>query len=294
MTRRTTPELVVDARAALGEGPCWHAPSGKLYWVDIEGRTLHVHDPAGEPDLVYEMGLRVGAAVPRASGGLVLATEHGFQAFDLQSRVLTPLADPEGHLPDNRFNDGKCDPRGRFWAGTMSLVRRPRAASLYVLETDGSVRRVLDGVTTSNGLGWSLDHRTMYYIDTPTLEVAAFDYDEEQGTIAGRRAVVRFPEGVGRPDGMTVDAEGMLWVAHWAGGRVSRWDPRDGRMLDEVRMPATNTSCCVFGGPKLDRLYLTTARHKLDEATLAREPHAGSLFVIEPGVCGLPSFEYGG
>ncbi len=289
-----TPELVVDARAQLGEGPCWQARTGRLMWVDIEGGKLHVHDPEGEPDAVYEVGMRVGAAVPRIAGGLLLATEQGFQAFDLDARRLELVADPESHLPDNRFNDGKCDPRGRFWAGTMSMTRQPRTASLYVLEPGGSVRRVLEGVTTSNGLDWTEDGKTMYYIDTPTLQVAAFDYDEEQGTIAGRRVVVQFPDGIGRPDGMTLDREGMLWVAHWSGGRVSRWDPAGGRMLAEVKLPATNVTSCAFGGPDLDRLYITTARHRLDEETLAREPHAGGLFAIEPGVAGRPSYEFAG
>lgn len=286
-------ELILDAKAELGEGPFWHPRENCLYWVDIEGKSLHVHDPEGEPDALYEAGCRVGAAVPRRSGGLVLATEFGFEAFDPKTGTRTPIADPESDRPDHRFNDGKCDARGRFWAGTMCLAKKPDAA-LYVLETDGSVRCVVEGVTTSNGLGWSLDRKTMYYIDTPTLQVAAFDYDETAGTLAGRRAVVAFPQGVGRPDGMTVDAEGMLWIAHWAGARISRWDPGTGEVLAMVSVPAGNVSSCAFGGPDLDRLYVTTARHKLDAESLARHPHSGGLFVVEPGVCGLPADEYGG
>lgn len=286
-------ELVVDARAELGEGPFWHPRQQRLYWVDIEGKNLHVHEPDGQPDRVVDVGCRVGAAVPRRSGGLMLATEFGFQALDLNTGARTPVADPESHSPDHRFNDGKCDARGRFWAGTMCAAKKPDA-SLYVLETDGTVRRVIEGVTTSNGLGWSPDRRTMYYIDTPTLCVAAFDYDEASGTLSGRRVVLRFPEGVGRPDGMTVDAEGMLWIAHWAGARISRWDPAGGKLLATVPVPAGNVSSCTFGGPDLDRLYITTARHKLDADALARLPHSGGLFVLEPGVRGLPADEYGG
>jgi len=286
-------DLIVDAQATLGEGPFWHPRENRLYWVDIEGRTLHVHDPEGQPDTVYDAGCRVGAAVPRRSGGLVLATEFGFETFDPETGARKPIADPESDRPDHRFNDGKCDAAGRFWAGTMCLAKEPDAA-LYVLETDGSVRRVIEGVTTSNGLGWSLDRKTMYYIDTPTMQVAAFDYDETAGTLARRRVVVTFPEGVGRPDGMTVDAEGMLWIAHWAGARVSRWHPGTGALLATVPVPAGNVSSCAFGGPNLDRLYVTTARHKLDPDDLARYPHTGGLFVLEPGVCGLPAGEYGG
>ncbi len=287
-------ELVVDAKAQLGEGPVWHAAKQLLYWVDIEGAALHIHAPNGEPDTVYNIGCRVGAAVPRSSGGMILATENGFETFDFETGLRTSVTDPESHLPTNRFNDGKCDARGRFWAGTMSLVKEKKAGSFYVLEPDGSTRHVFGGVTTSNGLGWSLDGRTMYYIDTPTLQVAAFDFDEEQGELSDRRIVVTFPDGIGRPDGMTVDAEGMLWLAHWEGGRVTRWNPADGSLLATVPVPADRVTCPTFGGKDLDVLYITTARHGLDEEALARQPHAGGLFALRPGVCGLPSHEFAG
>lgn len=287
-------ELIVDAQATLGEGPVWHPREQRLYWVDIEEGRLHVFDPQGEPDTVYNVGCRVGAAVPRQAGGMVLATQFGFEALDLPSCERTPLADPEAHLADNRFNDGKCDPRGRFWAGTMSMKKEPRAGGLYVMETDHSVRRAIHGVTTSNGIGWTPDRTTMYYIDTPTLQVAAFDYDEATGAISNRRVIITFPEGVGRPDGMTVDADGKLWIAHWAGGRVSRWDPQEGRMLRSVHVPAVNVTSCAFGSPGLDRLYITTARQGMNEFQLREYPHAGGVFAIEPGVCGMPAEEFGG
>lgn len=287
-------ELVVDAQATLGEGPVWDPRRRWLTWVDIESARLHVFDPGGQPDRFYQVGCLIGAAVPRRSGGMILATQDGFEAFDFETGTKTPLGDPEAHLPNNRFNDGKCDAGGRFWAGTMSMKREKGAGSLYVLEPSGEIRRVLEGVTTSNGLGWSPDGRTMYYIDTPTLEVAAFDFDEARGSIAGRRVVVSFPAGVGRPDGMAVDAEGMLWIAHWDGGRVTRWNPADGSQLATVRVPADRTSCCAFGGDRLDVLYITTARHGLSAEALLRQPHAGGLFAVKPGVCGLPSHEYAG
>jgi sugar lactone lactonase YvrE len=287
-------DLVVDAKATLGEGPVWHPREARLYWVDIERGELHLHDPDREKDAVYQVGCRVGVAVPRHSGGMMLATEFGFEAFDLAAQERTPIVDPESHLPDNRFNDGKCDARGGFWAGTLSMKREPGAAALYALETDHSVRRALEGVTTSNGLDWSPDRKTMYYIDTPTLQVAAFDYDEADGTIDNRRVVVSFPQGIGRPDGMTVDCDGMLWIAHWDGGRVSRWDPRTGTMLQEIAIPALNVTSCTFGGPELDRLYITTARYGLDTAQLEELPHSGGVFVVCPGAGGLPAHEYGG
>ncbi len=287
-------ELVVDAKALVGEGPVWYAPKQVLYWVDIEGAALHVHDPNGEPDAVYPVGCRVGAAVPRKSGGMVLATENGFEAYDWDTGKREPIADPESHLPNNRFNDGKCDVRGRFWAGTMSLIKEENAGSFYVLEPDHTTRHLFGNVTTSNGLGWSPDGRTMYYIDTPTLLVEAFDFDEENGQISNRRTVLKFPDGVGRPDGMTVDAEGMLWIAHWEGGRVTRWNPADGSLLHTVHVPADRVTCPVFGGKHLDTLYITTARIRLDDEALTRQPHAGGLFALRPGVQGLPSHEFSG
>jgi sugar lactone lactonase YvrE len=225
---------------------------------------------------------------------MVLATEFGFEAFDLLTQRRTQICDPESHLPNNRFNDGKCDPRGRFWAGTMSMSREARAASLYVLDPDLSVRRVLQSVTTSNGLDWSPDHSTLYYIDTPTLQVSAFDYDEETGTIERRRVIIDFPQGMGRPDGMTIDVEGMLWIAHWDGARISRWDPQSGNMLAQIPVPATQVTSCAFGGPELDRLYITTARHGLDEMQLQSQPHAGGVFMARPGVGGFPANEFDG
>ncbi len=287
-------ELVVDARAELGEGPVWDGTLQRLYWVDIEGGQLHIHQNGGEADRVLSVGCKVGAAVLRAAGNMLLATEHGFEQFDLETCQRTPLADPESHLPGNRFNDGKCDPRGRFWAGTMSMLGQAQAGSLYVLEADHSVRHVLGSVTTSNGLDWSPDGTTMYYIDTPTMIVRAFDYDADTGQIAAQRTVVRIPDGVGRPDGMTVDADGMLWVAHWDGGRITRWNPADGDLLTTVMLPADRVTSCAFGGNDLDTLFITTARHGLSPRQREEQPHAGALFALRPGVHGLPAHPFAG
>lgn len=288
------PELVLDAQATLGEGAIWHAREQHLYWVDIEPGRLHIFNPANGCDRVFDVGQMVGAVVPRTRGGVMLAVHHGFAAFDPRTGELTPWSDPEEHLPRNRFNDGKCDPVGRFWAGTLSLDREPGAASLYCLQPDGRVRAMLHGVTNSNGLAWSLDHRTLYYIDTPTRQVTAFDYDLPTGQIANPRTVVTIPADSGKPDGMTVDAAGMLWIALWEGGAVGRWNPHTGARLDRVAVPARRVTSCAFGGPHLDELYITTARIGLTEAELLEQPLAGGLFRVRPGVCGVPAFEFAG
>ena len=287
-------ELALDAQATVGEGAIWHAQAQKLYWVDVEAGRLHVFDPADASDQAFELGQRVGAVVPRASGGVMLAVQHGFAALDLQNGHLTLWSDPEENVTGNRFNDGKCDPAGRFWAGTISLDRRPGTASLYCLEPDGSVRTMLRGVTNSNGIAWSLDGATMYYIDTPTRAVTTFDYCQATGQIANPRRAIAVPESLGKPDGMTIDAEGMLWIALWDGGCVGRWDPSSGRLLETISVPARRVTSCAFGGPNLDELFITTARNGLSQQDMVRQPHAGGLFRARPGVCGMPAFEFAG
>ncbi len=288
-------ELALDAKADLGEGAIWDVGRGVLYWVDIMAGAVHVFDPASGKDRFVSVGEPVGTVVPRRAGGVAVAVKRGFAALDLDSGRFDMLAVPNAHPAENRFNDGKCDPAGRFWAGTMATSGpREGRASLYCLFPDRSVKKMLDGVTTSNGIAWSLDRKTMYYIDTPTLTVWAFDYDEETAAISNRRPAVSAPKEMGYPDGMTIDAEGMLWVAYWQGARVARWDPKSGRLLQTIRVPADLATSCAFGGPKLDALYITTARMGLKPEALASQSHAGGIFVAYPGAMGVKAFEFAG
>ncbi|GGJ06933.1 hypothetical protein GCM10010885_15110 [Alicyclobacillus cellulosilyticus] len=288
-----TLELILDARATLGEGPSWHVGEGVLYWVDIEGRAIHVYHPGTGRDRTIPVGQMVGAVVPRAQGGLVVVLQDGFYALNPVTGALSLLAAVEADDPRTRFNDGKCDARGRFWAGTMAIADSPEPlGSLYCLEPDLSVRKVLSGIFCSNGIGWSPDNRVMYYIDSPTRKVMAYDYHLDTGTIANPRVVAEIDQGV--PDGMTVDEEGMIWVAQWDGGVVSRWNPYTGERLLTVEVPAPRTTSCVFGGPNLDELYITSARTGLDAATLAAYTHSGGLFRASVGVRGLPTCAFAG
>jgi sugar lactone lactonase YvrE len=202
--------------------------------------------------------------------------------------------DPERELPRNRFNDGKCGPGGRFWAGTMSMDREAGAGSLYCLEPDLSIRRVLSAVTTSNGLAWSTDSRTLYYIDTRTRAVAAFDYDPAAGTLTGRRELIRVPGELGKPDGMCIDSEGLLWIAMFGGGTITRWRPEDGSLEASFALPVPRVTSCCFGGADLDTLYITTARVGLSDAELAAYPLSGGLFRLAAGVRGAPVPEFAG
>ncbi len=287
-------ELALDAKALLGEGPWWNTRTQQLYWVDIEGNAFHVFDPTTGHDRKIDVGQMIGCCVGRKSGGVVLALQNGFYALNLETEKLTPLVDPESHLPENRFNDGKCDSRGRLWAGTTRVQHDEQAGFLYRLDADLTVNRKLDDVWISNGLAWSLDDKTMYYIDSPTSEIVAFDFDARSGELANERLVIEIPEGGGSPDGMTIDEEGMLWVALWDGWRVIRVNPELGEIIDEVRLPVARPTSCVFGGASLDDLYITTASTRMPAEELAKQPLAGGIFRCKPGVRGLPAHEFAG
>jgi sugar lactone lactonase YvrE len=289
-------EQVPVAPAVLGEGAIWSSAAQRLYWIDITGQRVFTYDPATGENRGCDIGRMVGTVVPRSRGGLMLAVHEGFASLDPESGRVEVWPCPPEHDPRLvRFNDGKCDPSGRFWAGTMALVKGPKPLGrLYRLDADGSMHVMLEEVGTSNGLAWSLDRRTMYFIDTPLLRVDAFDYDDASGAISNRRTVISIPPGIGRPDGSTLDAEGMLWIAMYDGWSVTRWNPRSGELLQTIRLPVARVTSCAFGGPELDTLFLTSARQKLTEAQLAAQPEAGGLFRVRPGVRGLPACAFRG
>jgi len=283
-------ELVLDAKAALGEGSLWDAEKKVLYWVDIEGHEVHVYNPETRQDRSFELGETVGTVVVRKSGGLVAALKRSLVHLNLDTgdtEILVGLGDEPS---ETRFNDGKCDPAGRLWVGTMGSRDGKGIGSLYRIDADLSVHRMVEEIKVSNGLVWDLDHEIFYYIDTPTGCVDAFDYDHDSGEIKNRRTAVKVDPENGRPDGMTLDAEGMIWVACWDGSRVCRYDPRTGNLLQIVKVPAQRVTSCAFGGPALNQLYITTARVGLSDEALRDQPHAGGLFRLNlPGIKGVPA-----
>lgn len=290
----TTFEVVGEGRALLGEGPVWDEKRRRLYWVDILSRKIHLYDPGRNAFSSHALPQYVGAVALREQGGLLLAMQEGFYLYDPDGDRLEQLHDPEPGVSDNRFNDGKCDPAGRFWAGTMSMSGREQAGALYRLDPDGRVSRMLEKVGISNGLAWSGDGSTMYFIDTPTRCVRAFDYDADDGSIRNGRVVLRFAEGEGAPDGMTIDEEGMLWIAFWGGHRVGRWDPRTGRRQQTLALPVPLVTSCTFGGERMNELYVTTARAGLSDEELARYPLSGALFRFTLEVRGVPAARFRG
>ena len=282
-------ELLLDAKAVLGEGPLWDSKSQSLLWLDIRGRRLHTYQDGRDNSLQLD-GL-VSCIAPRRDGGLVAAMGASFVTLDRVTGNRTLLASVN-EPTTNRFNDGKCDPAGRFLAGTMDDAEKAASGILYSFEAGRSPRRLLDGIRISNGLAWSPDHKIFYYIDTPTRQVRAFDYDLDTGGISNPRVAVEVPASMGWPDGMTSDLEGRLWIALWGGARVARWNPLDGRLEAEVSVPALQTSSCVFGGPRRDILYVTSARVGMDESALAKYPLSGGVFQIQTQTQGMKTFEF--
>lgn len=284
---------VTDVKATLGEGPIWYRE--QLYWVDIIEKRVYIYNPSLDSVRHIQLDKMVGTVVPRSAGGLVVALEDGFYAVDERDGEATLLASAEADNPSTRFNDGKCDPVGRLWAGTMGLKGEKGIGALYMLDAERQVHTRLTDVTISNGICWSHDHTTMYYIDTPTQEVVAFAYDNKTGEISDRRVVVTFDRSEGGPDGMTIDAEGNLWVALWGGWAVVCVDPNSGERLHKVDVPCAHVTACAFGGEGLTDLYITTARTGVDEDALKEQPLAGALFKTSiPSVRGVPSMAYAG
>ncbi|WP_379150733.1 SMP-30/gluconolactonase/LRE family protein [Paenibacillus sp. sgz5001063] len=286
-------ELVLDAKAELGEGAHWDPEAGRLNWVNIEGKQLRIVDSRTLNEKIYSFKQMISAAVPSVGGGWVVALQDGIYKFR-EDESLELLAAVETELPGNRLNDAKCDSKGRLWFGSMSMENKEDAGSLYVMDPEGEVRKVLSGIGISNGMAWDDSRGLMYYIDTLTQGVDVMDYDLQNGTVSGRRTVVRFTEGVGSPDGMTIDREGMIWVAHWNGSCVSRWNPHTGEQIGRIEVPAPFVTSCAFGGDHLDELYITTARGGMNPEELQRWPLAGGLFKADTGVKGLQGNRFAG
>ena len=281
----------MDCRDQLGEGPFWDDRTNELLRVDISRGRVHGWSPSSGSEWTRQVDGEVSAVVPRADEeGWLLAIGRRIVLDDGDHQQL--LATVE-EAPGNRFNDCKCDPQGRLWAGTMSKQRSPGAASLYRLTPGAELERIVSGTTISNGLAWSPVGDRMYFIDSTTQRIDLFDFDGGTGTIAARRTFAEIDPSDGLPDGMTVDVEGGVWVCLFGGGAVRRYSP-EGTLEAVISTPVTNPTSPVFGGHELRTLYLTSARHRLSTDGLAAEPQAGALLSVEPGVAGLPGNRFGG
>lgn len=269
----------------LGEGPVWDHRSQELWWVDIKGHRLHCYTPQTGINKAFDIGQFVGAAVPCVRKGFVLALHHGFAFYDPETQDLDLITDPEAHL-NTRFNDGKCDPVGRFWAGTMGLDHpREPIGSLYCLRPFNLTHELSD-ITISNGLAWTADTKTMFYIDTVKQCVLRFDYDVSTGTKSNPTEALTFT-GEDWPDGMCIDEQDNLWIAFYGQGKVCCYDPVSTEKLQEIKVAASCTTSCTFGGENLDQLFITSAASEGDK-------YGGALFVCEPGVKGRKASFFAG
>lgn len=286
---------ILREEAIVGESPVWSPHEQALYWVDITGQKIHRFHPSNGTNETFHLPEPVTALALRSRGGLVLSLKKEFATFDLESQQLEYLGDPENDKPDNRFNDAKCDRQGRFWAGTMGNVHwdAPTGA-LYRLDPDGTITCHQTDVICANGMGWSLDSRTMYFTESFRYAIYAYDFDASTGAISNRREFASLDQKSGGfPDGLTVDAEGHVWSVHNAIGKVVRYDPA-GQIERTIELPVPRPCGCAFGGENLDILYITTARETLTPEQIARYPLSGSLFAAEPGVCGVPEACFNG
>jgi sugar lactone lactonase YvrE len=291
--RRLEAELVLDAGAEVAEGPLWDPRCSQLCWVDVTAGMLHRFDPSSGHDQPVRIEAHVGAVALRRRGGYVLAVRDGFAAISADLKRVDPIAAVLADDPTVRMNDGKADAAGRFWAGSMAYDLTPGRGTLFCLDPAAGPTAALPGVTLSNGLGWSPDNTILYYIDTPTRGIDAIDFDPGTGHLGARTRWVDIPATDGLPDGLTVDADGAVWVALSGAGRIRRYTPT-GDPDTEVIVPASQVTSCGFGGPDMRDLYITTAAHGLDASQRQHQPHAGALFCAGPATSGLPTASYRG
>jgi len=283
--------LVADAKSKLGEVPVWDVREQALYWVDIEGKKLFRRDEASGAVRDWTFAERIGSFALRQAGGLVCAFASGFAFFDPDSGAIEWIARPEAMIARNRFNDGKCDRAGRFWAGSMDDLMSEHTGSLFRLDPDRGVHRMDGAIGCSNSLAWSPDDRVFYFADSQDRTIFAYDYDAASGAIANKRVFA--VSDIGVPDGSTVDAEGYLWNANWDGWRLVRYAP-DGRVDRVIELPVQKPTSCMFGGPDLATLYVTSAIWDLGGPALAAQPWAGGLLALDVGVRGLPETRFAG
>ncbi len=277
-----------EVRAELGEGPVWDVERQRLVWVDIDGQLVHLTSGDGGSTHSFPTGAPVGAAALHRGGDLLLALGVGFARLSLEHGEIRPLLDAPGVDPAvARMNDGEVDPAGRYWAGTKAYDNAPGGGKLFRLDAGGHVETVLESVTISNGLAWSRDGGTLFYVDTPTKTIQRFAFEMAGGTLGASAVHADTSALSGSPDGMTIDADGNLWVAFWGGWCVRCFAGADGSLLREIELPVEQCSSVQFGGADLHTLFVTSAATGLDEQQLASQPDAGRVHVVEPGVEGV-------
>ena len=292
----SAPRVLGDVRATLGEGLCWSAREQSLWWVDILEHRLYRDDPATGEHAAWPFDETISAVAERASGaGLAVTLRRGLALFDPRTRELTRLDEPERERAGNRFNDGKCDARGRFWGGTMDFATTAASGALYCFDAAGHATRAIDlGWIVTNGPTWTQDGRTMFVNDTVQRRIVAYAFDAATGAVGASREWLVLAPGDGHPDGMTTDAAGRVWIAHWGGACVTCHDPASAAELARIDLPTDHITNVAFGGPDMTTLFISSARHELTDAQLAAQPLAGALFAVDTDARGLPANLFAG
>lgn len=281
--------IAYKAEAKLGEGAIWNHEKNQLYWVDIEGKSLNIFDPKTNSNRSFPTSSHIGTVVPKGENEAIIALADGIYVINVDSGKINLFLNMEESLKDSRLNDGKCDPSGRLWVGSMHWQQEKGKAKLFTINNDASFATKIDSVTISNGIVWTKDTKTMYYIDTPTSQIKAYDFNNATGSISNERVAVEISEDLGYPDGMAIDEEDMVWVCMWNGNAVVRFNPKTGDILQKVEIPAHNITSCAFGGENLETLYITSAKIDMTEEEKTKYPNAGSVFKVNVGVKGVKS-----
>jgi sugar lactone lactonase YvrE len=288
-----TASLLYRCDCILGEGAFWHEARQSFFWIDIERKRLYEYLIQSKKVNTWSFQHRPSMIALDTQGQLILTFQGGLARFDLQTEHLHWLIEIEKDILDNRTNDGAVDRAGRLWIGTMNVHFKDAAGTLYCISNDLSLIKKVEGLTIPNGLVWSLDDRTMLHIDSPSRKVQAYSFDNKTGAIAFERTAVTIPSEMGSPDGMSIDEEGMLWIAHWDGFGVYRWNPVTGKLMDKIEVPVPQVSSCAFGGPDYDQLFITTARERFSAELIAKYPDSGSIYIARPGVRGVRKNVFG-
>ena len=274
-------EVVYPIQAIVGEGSLWDVDNQQLLWVDILGHKIYAFDPLTGSNKGFDLKQDIGTIVMTESGLVAYADQNGIGYLNPKTGDVTQGQQPEKSNPQIRFNDGKCDPRGTFWAGTMAYDCRNGAGTLYEFDSKGNCKKKIEGITISNGLVWSYNRTKFYFIDSLTYEVHQYDYNETTGDIKNKKIVSTIDKSIGLPDGMAIDNDDHLWVALFGGGKVIRINPETGEIVFEVILPVPKITSCAFGGVDLDELYITTASYQMNSEELEKYPLSGSLFHVK-------------
>lgn len=281
-------DVLYPSQCVLGESPLWHAARKCCFWVDIENGVLYEYNWTQQTTRNWKFNYRLTLVLQGKDDQLTLALDAKIASFDLETEKLKWLVDIETDS-EIRCNDGAPDTLGRLWVGTMHLEHKNEAGALYCIDPDLKVHKKLNNITISNGIAWSLDNKRLYYIDSPTQAVQSFIFEEKTGKIIFEKNVISIPNEMGSPDGMSIDEEGMLWIAHWGGFGLYRWNPRNGELISKIEVPVPQVSSCAFVGENLDYLLITTARENMKEEELKKYPESGDVFLAKTAVKGVLS-----